>query len=59
MGFVRSARVARKQGPSSREINRDSTSYDRARAEWSKADWISKKGKVGGQGDAKSIGWLG
>ena len=47
------------QGPTAREVNRDSTSFDRTRAEWSKSTIISARGKVGGGGDAKSNNWLG
>ena len=47
------------QGPTAREVNRDSTSFDRSRAEWSKSTIISARGKVGGGGDAKSNNWLG
>ncbi len=47
------------QGPSAKEVNRDSTAFDRARAEWSKADWVGTRGKVGGGGDAKANNWLG
>ena len=47
------------QGPSTKEVNRDSTTYDRDKASWAKADWISARGMVGAGGDAKSSGWLG
>ncbi len=40
------------------EVNRDSTSFERSRAEWSKAA-VSIRGKVGAQGDASSNNWLG
>jgi hypothetical protein len=40
------------------ELNRDSTSFERSRAEWSKAT-VSIRGKVGAQGDASSNNWLG
>ncbi|KAG2484772.1 hypothetical protein HYH03_016426 [Edaphochlamys debaryana] len=56
--FVRQARQARPSGPSAKEINRDTTSFDRARADWSKVK-VSHRGKVGAQGDAKSQNWLG
>lgn len=46
------------QGPSAKEVNRDSTAFERARAEWSKAT-VSHRGKVGGGGDAKAQNWLG
>ncbi len=56
--WVRKSRAARKQGPSAKEINRDTTSFERARADWSKASFISARGKVGGGGDAKSANWV-
>jgi hypothetical protein len=56
--WVRQARARRKTGPSAKEINRDSTSFERARAEWGKAT-VSARGKVGSNGDAKSNAWLG
>ena len=59
MTWVRQQRSLRKKGPSAKEINRDSSSYDRDRKQWSQQDWISKNGKVGASGDAKSSGWLG
>ena len=33
------------QGPSAKEVNRDTTSFERARAEWSRTD-VSHRGKV-------------
>ncbi|GIL90963.1 hypothetical protein Vretimale_17088 [Volvox reticuliferus] len=56
--FVRAARQARPTGPSQKEINRDTTSFERARSEWSRAT-LSARGKVGASGDAKSQNWLG
>ncbi len=56
--FVRAARQARPTGPSQKEINRDTTSFERARAEWSRAT-VSTRGKIGASGDAKSNNWLG
>lgn len=56
--FVKAARFTRAQGPSQKEINRDSTSFERARAEWSKVE-MSSRTKVGAQGDNKSQNWLG
>ncbi len=56
--WVRKAKAARKVGPSAKELNRDSTSFERARAEWSKAT-VSHRGKVGSSGDAKAANWLG
>jgi hypothetical protein len=45
------------QGPTAVELGRDSTAFERASAEWSKAT-VSHRGKVG-QGDHKSEQWLG
>ncbi|GAX83460.1 hypothetical protein CEUSTIGMA_g10885.t1 [Chlamydomonas eustigma] len=59
MVWVRQQRALRKKGPTAKEINRDSTSFDRARAEWSKDTSISHRGKVGGGGDSKANNWLG
>ncbi|GIL57646.1 hypothetical protein Vafri_12844 [Volvox africanus] len=56
--FVRAARQARPTGPSQKEINRDTTSFERARSDWSRAT-LSARGKVGASGDAKSQNWLG
>jgi hypothetical protein len=56
--FVRDSRKARATGPSAKELNRDTTSFERARSEWSRAK-VSTRGKVGAQGDAKSNNWLG
>jgi len=56
--WVRKARAERKKGPSAKELGRDSTSFERARAEWGKAT-VSTRGKVGSQGDSKSAHWLG
>jgi hypothetical protein len=55
---VRKARASRKAGPSAKEINRDSTSFERARAAWGRAD-VSARGKVGAAGDSKATNWLG
>jgi len=46
------------QGPSAKEINRDTTSFERASDTWSRMA-VPTKGKVGAQGDAKSTQWLG
>ncbi|GFH32600.1 uncharacterized protein HaLaN_31845, partial [Haematococcus lacustris] len=57
--WVRQARVTRKQGPSRREIERDSTSFERARADWSRIA-VSSRGKVGATGEAAAqLNWLG
>ncbi len=58
MRFVKQARAARPTGPSQKEINRDTTSFERARSEWSRAH-VSARGKVGASGDAKTQNWLG
>lgn len=41
--------VRTEQGPSAKEVNRDSTAFERARAEWGRAA-VSHRGKVGGVG---------
>lgn len=46
------------QGPSAREVNRDTTAFERARAEWSQAT-VSHRGKVGAGGDRGAEQWLG
>jgi hypothetical protein len=46
------------QGPSAKEARRDTTTFEAARAEWSKAT-LSAKGSVGGTGDHRSEVWLG
>ncbi|PRW20364.1 hypothetical protein C2E21_9030 [Chlorella sorokiniana] len=58
MGFVRDQRRLRKLGPSAKEVNRDTTSFERARAEWSRSD-VSHRGKVGSKGDHRAENWLG
>ncbi|KAL4419554.1 hypothetical protein ABPG77_006885 [Micractinium sp. CCAP 211/92] len=58
MGFVRDQRRLRKLGPSAREVNRDTTTFERARAEWGRST-VSHRGKVGAGGDHKSETWLG
>lgn len=58
MGFVRDQRRLRKLGPSAKEVNRDTTSFERARAEWSRTD-VSHRGKVGSGGDHRAENWLG
>lgn len=57
--FAREQKQIRKLGPSSKEVNRDTTSFERARAAWGDVNWISKRGKMGGGGDAKAQQWLG
>eukprot|EP00955_Chlamydomonas_euryale_P046732 353493-Chlamydomonas_euryale.AAC.4 len=52
------ASMPRPAGVSARDANRDSTAFERARAEWGKAT-VSARGKVGGGGDGKSSNWLG
>jgi hypothetical protein len=47
------------QGPSAREARRDVTSFETARAEWSRSD-VSIRGKgVGTEGDHGVEVWLG
>ena len=46
------------QGPSAKEAKRDTTAFEAARAEWSKAT-LSAKGSVGATGDHRSEMWLG
>ena len=46
------------QGPSAKEAKRDTTAFEAARAEWSKAT-LSAKGSVGASGDHRSEMWLG
>ena len=46
------------QGPSAKEARRDTTTFEAARAEWSKAT-LSIKGSVGATGDHRSEVWLG
>ncbi|KAL4431489.1 hypothetical protein ABPG75_006745 [Micractinium tetrahymenae] len=58
MGFVRDQRRLRKLGPSAKEVNRDTTAFERARAEWGRSA-VSHRGKVGAGGDHKSETWLG
>lgn len=58
MGFVREQRRLRRLGPPAREVNRDTTAFERARAEWGRSA-VSHRGKVGGGGDHKSETWLG
>jgi hypothetical protein len=61
--FVNAERAARKSGvnrrPGGKGTGDYQTSFERARAEWSGASWVSARGKVGGTGDAKSQNWLG
>ncbi len=54
-----SGRAGRAQGPSAREARRDVTSFETARAEWSRSD-VSIRGKgVGAEGDHGVEVWLG
>jgi hypothetical protein len=61
--FVNAERAARKSGvnrrPGGKGTGDYQTSFERARAEWSGASWVSARGKVGGAGDAKAQNWLG
>jgi hypothetical protein len=60
--FVNAERAARKSGvnrrPGGKGTGEYQTSFEKARAEWSGASWVSARGKVG-TGDAKSNNWLG
>lgn len=44
------------QGPSAKEVNRDTTSFERARSEWSRSD-VSHRGKVRGIIFRVVVGW--
>ncbi|WIA08282.1 hypothetical protein OEZ85_007725 [Tetradesmus obliquus] len=61
--FVHAERAARKSGvnrrPGGKGTGEYQTSFEKARAEWSGASWVSARGKVGSAGDAKSSAWLG
>lgn len=61
--FVHAERAARKSGVNRRQSGKGTgdymTSFERARAEWGAASWVSARGKVGNQGDAKANNWLG
>jgi hypothetical protein len=61
--FVNAERAARKSGvnrrPGGKGTGDYQTSFEKARAEWSGAGWVSARGKVGSAGDAKSQNWLG
>ncbi|KAF6263130.1 hypothetical protein COO60DRAFT_1293116 [Scenedesmus sp. NREL 46B-D3] len=61
--FVNAERAARKSGvnrrPGGKGTGEYQTSFERARAEWSGASWVSARGKVGSAGDAKTQSWLG
>lgn len=61
--FVHAERAARKSGVNRRLGGKGTgeyqTSFEKARAEWSGASWVSARGKVGSAGDAKSSAWLG
>jgi hypothetical protein len=60
--FVNAERAARKSGvnrrPGGKGTGEYQTSFEKARAEWSGASWVSARGKVG-TGDNKSQNWLG
>lgn len=61
--FVNSERAARRSGvnrrPGGKGTGEYQTSFEKARSEWGSADWVSARGKVGGQGDGKQMNWLG
>ncbi|KAF8072495.1 hypothetical protein HT031_000154 [Scenedesmus sp. PABB004] len=60
--FVNAERAARRSGvnrrPGGKGTGDYATTFERQRAEWGSAA-VSARGKVGGQGDAKSNAWLG
>ena len=58
--FVARERLRRKRGGGgdNARANPDNTSFDKARAAWSKVH-VSARGKVGADGDTKSNAWLG
>lgn len=56
--WVKKQRADRKTGPSAAEQRRDMTSFEAARAEWSKAS-VSATGKVGSKSDHRTEMWLG
>lgn len=61
--FVNAERAARRSGvnrrPGGKGTGEYQTSFEKARAEWGSADWVSARGKVGSQGDARQQNWLG
>lgn len=61
--FVNAERAARRSGvnrrPGGKGTGEYQTSFEKARAEWGSADWVSARGKVGGQGDHRQQSWLG
>lgn len=61
--FVNAERAARRSGvnrrPGGKGTGEYQTSFEKARAEWGSASWVSSRGKVGSQGDAKQQSWLG
>jgi hypothetical protein len=63
VAFVAAERAARKSGvnrrPGGKGTGEYQTSFERARAEWGSAAWVSARGKVGAAGDSKTAAWLG
>jgi hypothetical protein len=63
MKFVNAERAARRSGvnrrPGGKGTGEYQTSFEKARAEWGTAEWVSARGKLGGHGDAKQQSWLG
>jgi hypothetical protein len=61
--FVNAERAARRSGvnrrPGGKGTGEYQTSFEKARAEWGSADWVSARGKIGGGGDARQQNWLG
>jgi hypothetical protein len=59
MRWVKAERAARRSGSVRGAAGgKELTSFEKARAEWANAA-VSRYGKVGGGGDAKSTHWLG
>ena len=55
---IKEQKLARSTGSSRVAQDGDSTAFERARKEWSRAS-VSHRGKIGGGGDHKSEAWLG
>lgn len=56
--FIKEQKLARSTGSSRVAQDGESTAFDRARKEWSRAS-LSHRGKIGSGGDHKSEAWLG
>jgi hypothetical protein len=61
--FVNAERTARRAGvvrrPGGKGTGEYTTAFERARNEWGNKEWVSARGKVGGQGDSGANMWLG